>query len=65
MPATASAITAGGDHTCALLTNGSVWCWGSNTDGELGNGTTGGASNVPVKVSNLGMPNDIRCWRQA
>ncbi|MCP4444091.1 MAG: hypothetical protein GY811_01935 [Myxococcales bacterium] len=31
-------ITAGGDHTCALLTTGRIRCWGRNGDGELGYG---------------------------
>ncbi len=43
-------IAAGDRHTCALLGDGSVMCWGNNVYGELGDNTTGG-SPVPVLVS--------------
>jgi alpha-tubulin suppressor-like RCC1 family protein len=44
-----SKISLGSSHACALYQNGSVWCWGSNQQGQLGNGTfTGGATPVPV-----------------
>lgn len=46
-------IATGWDHMVALAQDGSVWTWGLNTDGELGNGTTI-SSSLPLKVSGLG-----------
>ena len=48
----AKAIAAAGTHTCALLTTGTVQCWGANGRGELGDGTTIDAL-APVTVSGL------------
>ncbi|MFK7779585.1 MAG: RCC1 repeat-containing protein, partial [Candidatus Gracilibacteria bacterium] len=47
-----SNISTGYDHSCALLDNGSVKCWGPNQSGQLGNGTNSG-SLVPVNVDGL------------
>jgi alpha-tubulin suppressor-like RCC1 family protein len=40
LPSDISAITAGSDHACAISTEQSAWCWGTNTLGQLGDGTT-------------------------
>lgn len=34
-----AAVSAGFDHTCALLNSGSMQCWGNNATGEIGDGT--------------------------
>ena len=44
----AAAVTAGEDHSLALKTDGTVWAWGWNVDGELGDGTTTDSS-TPVQ----------------
>lgn len=44
-PGTATAISAGEDMTCAVLTGGSVSCWGDGSNGEVGNGQRGAFSS--------------------
>lgn len=49
----ATQIAAGDDHTCAIAgPTGTVWCWGSNASGQLGNGGTTD-STTPVQVTAL------------
>jgi alpha-tubulin suppressor-like RCC1 family protein len=43
-------VTAGYKHSCALSQSNAIWCWGDNTDGQLGNGGNA-SSNVPVTVA--------------
>src|SRR6185312_2312339 len=40
LPAPATGVAAGGVHSCATLADASVWCWGGNDSGQLGDGTT-------------------------
>ena len=48
----AVAITAGAYHACALIRNGSIFCWGGNYDGAIGDGTNIDAF-VPSQVINI------------
>ncbi|MCB0912512.1 MAG: hypothetical protein KDB60_12935 [Propionibacteriaceae bacterium] len=47
-----SLVSSGGDQTCAVL-EGSVYCWGDNTNGELGTGNTTGTT-TPTAVIDTG-----------
>ncbi len=56
----AEAITAGDDHTCALLDDGSVRCWGFGGNGRLGYGNTGdvGDDETPGSVAPVDLGSD-------
>jgi alpha-tubulin suppressor-like RCC1 family protein len=75
---TAISISAGQGHTCAILDDASLKCWGDNSDGQLGDGTTFDSSTpvdvdlgseIPISVS-LGLKHtcvvlvsaSIKCW---
>lgn len=48
-----SSIAAGESHSCAVSGGGGAYCWGDNTGGALGDGTTT-QSLIPVAVSGQG-----------
>jgi alpha-tubulin suppressor-like RCC1 family protein len=46
------AVAAGGAHSLALRSDGTVWAWGDNSQGQLGDGTTANRA-VPAMVPGL------------
>ncbi len=48
----AIAVSGGFEHTVALMPDGTVWTWGANSYGQLGDGTTTDSSS-PVQVASL------------
>jgi alpha-tubulin suppressor-like RCC1 family protein len=62
----ASAMASGRDHSCALSTTATLRCWGDNTFGEIGDGTTDDrptpvAVPLPSGVLSVGAGNDHTC----
>ena len=45
-------VATGGEFSCAVKSNGTVWCWGRNANGKLGDGTTTNRTR-PVQVSGI------------
>jgi len=43
-------VAAGVTHTCALATDGSLWCWGDNSAGQLGIGSNQ-PREIPTRVA--------------
>ncbi len=50
-PAIFASISAGLRHTCALLADGTAFCWGSNDSSQLGVGSAGGITDTPALVA--------------
>jgi alpha-tubulin suppressor-like RCC1 family protein len=59
-----SRVLASGAHSCALGFDGTLSCWGTNTDGELGIGSRY-PTNAPTPVTRPGAPpqaGSVVCW---
>jgi alpha-tubulin suppressor-like RCC1 family protein len=46
-------ISVGVSHSCAVMTDSSVRCWGSNGSGQMGIGSIGGIRSTPVRVADF------------
>ncbi len=55
-------LAAGGFHTCALLLEGNLKCWGQNTRGQLGLGHTNniGDDELPSSLSTLSLGAEVK-----
>lgn len=53
-------MSAGVDHTCAIVGDGEVFCWGDNTFGQVGSGHLGG---VVMDVQRVALPGDAKASR--
>ncbi|HEY5922545.1 MAG TPA: hypothetical protein VIV11_12780, partial [Kofleriaceae bacterium] len=51
---TVRALSTGSYHTCMVMSDNTVWCWGKGGNGQLGNGATA-SSKVPVQVNLAGV----------
>lgn len=77
VPAHSETLSAGENHTCVLRSNGQAYCWGDNSVGQLGNGSTD-SNMTPAAVSGdlrfesisvgwdhacgVTIDNDAYCW---
>lgn len=48
-------IASSGTHAAVLLSDGTIWSWGSNIQGEFGDGSSGTTSAVPVQALGINL----------
>ncbi len=61
----AKALGLGFAHTCAVLLNGSLKCWGANAQGQLGKGQVDSNQNVdPAPVPGITIASDLTAGRE-
>jgi alpha-tubulin suppressor-like RCC1 family protein len=53
---TVTSMQIGQYHSCALLKDGSLWCWGDNTHGELGSPVSTTPNPTPTRVTSFPCP---------
>lgn len=55
-------VSAGGQHTCGVRSNGSAWCWGRGTNGQRGDGSKTNQRENPAQVLAGGDPSGSVGW---
>jgi hypothetical protein len=50
------AVVGGLGHSCAIMQDGSVYCWGQNQLGQLGNQTTTASTKAVAVLQSVGLP---------
>jgi alpha-tubulin suppressor-like RCC1 family protein len=53
LPAPAAAVSARFSHSCALLKNATLYCWGQNAEGQLGQDDPGVSPDDPTQADGL------------
>lgn len=53
LPSKATQVVVGGSYACAILDDMTAWCWGWNSEGQVGDGTMGVDRATPVQVVGL------------
>lgn len=67
LPSAAVAVAAGAYHSCSLINDGNVWCWGSNLFGELGDATNNTRPNpravtgLPTSAKSISVGKNTTC----
>lgn len=69
-------VSARGSHSCGIKNDNTAWCWGGNTNGEIGTGQVGGMEVSPYKIPGnwknitaglrfscaINMQDQLYCW---
>jgi alpha-tubulin suppressor-like RCC1 family protein len=53
LPTNVVSISAGGSNSCAVLSTGEAYCWGSNSNGQIGNVNAVANQSTPLQVLGL------------
>lgn len=64
LPGNVSELSLGAYHSCALMKDGTVRCWGSNESGQVGIGSDAGLVAQPTKIPTLSNVKHVRAFAE-